>query len=153
MPRTEQVVCVREPDVRPLVVGEVEIVGPERILDPVGDTNHRRTLDVLADAGMQVGCDDRGVQEAFDSHAGGGCLGRKRSLGPESGLGHEPDDSACQRHRPTSSHHARFGHGSDSHRRTETHRTTPRGDLSKVVHLVRRHQEDDHVPDRGEVLP
>ena len=42
---------------------------------------------------------------------------------------------------------------SDSYRRAETHRPTPGSDLPQVVHLVRRHHEDDLVPARGEVLP
>ena len=118
-PRTQQVVGKRQPDIPPLVVGEVEIVGPERILDPFGDPNHGRALDILSDAGMQVGRDDRGVQQAFDAHASagrgvgggsGGHLTRQSGLRTERGLSPEPGEPARECEGPTSSHRLRVGH-------------------------------------------
>jgi hypothetical protein len=59
VPGTQQIIRIRQPDIPSLVVCEVEIVGPEAVLDPIRDTNQRRTLDVLPDARMQIGPDDR----------------------------------------------------------------------------------------------
>ena len=98
-PGAQDIVGVREPDVPPLVVGKVEIVGAEPILDPFGHANQRRTLDVLPDARMQIGRDDRHVQQSLDAHAGGG------RLGLEPALDREPDDPADKRDGPASSGH------------------------------------------------
>ena len=37
-------------------------------------------------------------------------------------------------------------------RRSEAHRATPCGNLTEMVHLVRRHHENDHVADRRKIL-
>ena len=99
MPWTQHVVGIGQPDVSSLVIGKVKIVGPQTILDPVRDANQRRTLDVLPDARMQIGRDDRHVQQSLDAHAGGG------RLGLEPALDREPDDPADKRDGPASSGH------------------------------------------------
>jgi hypothetical protein len=43
---TQQVVGIRHPDKLPLVVGKVEIVSAEWIVDPIRDFNQGRSVDV-----------------------------------------------------------------------------------------------------------
>ena len=68
VPRAEQVIGVREPDVSPFVIGKVEVVRSERIFDPVWDMYERRALDVLSDARVQFGPNDRHIEQPFNVH-------------------------------------------------------------------------------------
>ena len=75
-PRAPQVVGVGEPDVASLVVGEVQVVGAQRVGDPVGNPDERGPLDVLADARVQLGSDDRRIGQPLHPHRLG--LGARR---------------------------------------------------------------------------
>ena len=58
-PRAGERVGEGQPDVRPLVVREVQVVATERLLDPVRDPDERRAVDVGAHPSVHVGPDDR----------------------------------------------------------------------------------------------
>ena len=83
-PWAEQFVRVGEANVQPLVVREIEVVPTQRIVDPLGYANQRRTLDVDADARVQVRRDDRPVEQTFRAHAvrsRRSCLAARRRRG------------------------------------------------------------------------
>ena len=67
-PRPGHGVGVRQPDEAALVIGEVEVVTPEGVPDPVGHTDDRRPLDVAPDRRVELGCDDRPVQQACGAY-------------------------------------------------------------------------------------
>ena len=58
-PRAGERVGEGQPDVRPLVVREVQVVATEGLLDPVRDPDERRAVDVGAHPSVHVGPDDR----------------------------------------------------------------------------------------------
>ena len=68
-PGPREMIGVGEPDVATLVIGEIEVVVAEPAFDPVGHADRGRALNVRADAGMQVGRDDRPVDQSL--HAQG----------------------------------------------------------------------------------
>ena len=72
-PGAEDVIGIREPDVAPLVVGKIEVVVAQPVLNPVRDADERGALDVLTDTRVQVGPDDRPVQQSLDAHMCGRC--------------------------------------------------------------------------------
>ncbi len=49
-PRPDERIGIGEPDVAALVVGKVEVVASERLLDPLWHPNQRWPLDILPDA-------------------------------------------------------------------------------------------------------
>ena len=57
----------RERGIAALVVGEVEVVAADWVGDPVGDADQGWALDVGADVLVQVGADDRAVEQAGDA--------------------------------------------------------------------------------------
>jgi len=67
-PRSQQAICIGEPDVAALVVGEIEVVVAEPALDPVRGPDHRRTLNIHADAGMQIARNDGPVEKSLYLH-------------------------------------------------------------------------------------
>ncbi len=67
-PRPAQRVGVGEPDVTPAVIGEVEVVAPERALDVPGDADQRGPIDVPADALVKPGMDQRSVRQSPRAH-------------------------------------------------------------------------------------
>ena len=69
-PRPGERVREGEPDVRTLVIGKVEVIAAERLLDPVGDPNERGAVDVRAHPIVHVGSDDRLVGESCNLHHG-----------------------------------------------------------------------------------
>ena len=68
-PRSQQAICIGEPDVAALVVGEIEIVVAEPAVDPVRDPDHRRALNIHADAGMQIARNDGPVEKSLYPHS------------------------------------------------------------------------------------
>src|SRR5271165_489097 len=68
-PGSQQVICVCEPDVAALVVGEIEVIVTEPTLDPVRRPDHRWTLDIRADAGVHAGRNDGSVEQSLYAHA------------------------------------------------------------------------------------
>ena len=67
-PRTGERVGAGEPDVRTLVVGEVQVVAAERLLDPVGNPDERGAVDVGPHPVVHVGPDDRLGAESYGTH-------------------------------------------------------------------------------------
>src|SRR5882724_8315527 len=54
-PGSQQIICVCEPNVAALVVGEIEVIVAETAIDPVRCPDHRWVLNIPANAGVQVG--------------------------------------------------------------------------------------------------
>ena len=69
-PRPSEAIGVREADEFALVMGEVEVVAAERMLDPFRDADERRAVEVVADAGIMEGTEDGIGGEAGDGEHG-----------------------------------------------------------------------------------
>ena len=67
-PRARDRVRDGQPNVGPLVIGEVEVVPAERRLDPVRNPDERRSVDVRAHPSVHVGPDDRLAGESCRPH-------------------------------------------------------------------------------------
>lgn len=68
VPGAQQVIRVREADVAALVGGEVQVVPPETLRRPVGNADERRPLDVRPEARIQIGADDRPIEQTLDMY-------------------------------------------------------------------------------------
>ncbi len=66
-PRSYQIVRVGESNVVSFVIGKVQVVASERIVDPVGDPYQCRALDIDADTGIEARMDNRPVEQPLDS--------------------------------------------------------------------------------------
>ena len=67
-PRPLHPIRVRQANERPFVVGEVQVVGAERVVDPGRRLRDRRPLDVGRDARVRPGVHDRFGSEAACFH-------------------------------------------------------------------------------------
>ena len=68
-PGSGEVTGVAQANVAALVIGEIELVIPEPMLDPVGHADRRWALDVPADARMQVWRNDGSIKQSDCAHA------------------------------------------------------------------------------------
>ncbi len=66
-PGTRQLVCVGQAYVGSFVVGKVEVVTPEWILDPIWHSNERRPRDVTAHHPIHFRNDDRRIDESLNA--------------------------------------------------------------------------------------
>jgi len=65
-PWSGQCVGIRQPNVAALMIGEIQVVKAQSVLDPVGNTDQGRTLDVHTDARMRVRRDDWPIDQPRD---------------------------------------------------------------------------------------
>ena len=84
-PRAGERIGEGQPDVRPLVVREVQVVATERLLDPVRDPDERRAVDVGAHPFVHVGPDDRLGGEPHRSDVRSCRVPRTTGLGDDRG--------------------------------------------------------------------
>src|ERR1700757_3673015 len=68
-PGSGELTGVAQANVEALVIGEIEIVIPELMLDPVGHADRRWALNVQADPRMQVWRNDWPVKQSARAHA------------------------------------------------------------------------------------
>ena len=67
-PWPDQLIGVGKPNVAALMVGEIEVVVAKPTLNPIGSSDHRRSLDIDTDTRVQARCDYWLVEQSLNAH-------------------------------------------------------------------------------------